>query len=56
MVGHVLIEIASVAMIIMTSISPEMYQTMLNMWCSQDFGVKYELNKEKIIIQPLVDI
>ena len=31
MVGHALIEIASVAMILMTSISPEMYQTMLNM-------------------------
>ena len=28
MVGHALIEIASVAMILMTSISPEMYQTM----------------------------
>jgi len=26
MVGHALIEIASVAMILMTSISPEMYQ------------------------------
>lgn len=31
MVGHALIEIASVAMILMTSISPEIYQTMLNM-------------------------
>lgn len=31
MVGHALIEIASVAMILMTSISPELYQTMLNM-------------------------
>ena len=31
MVGHTLIEIASVAMILMTSTSPEMYQTMLNM-------------------------
>lgn len=30
MVGHALIEIASVAMILMTSISPELYQTMLN--------------------------
>lgn len=31
MVGHTLIEIASVVMILMTSISPEIYQTMLNM-------------------------
>ena len=31
MVGHAFIEIASVVMILMTSISPEMYQTMLNM-------------------------
>ena len=31
MVGHALIEIASVAMILMTSIIPELYQTMLNM-------------------------
>ena len=31
MVGHALIEIASVVMILMTSVSPEMYQTMLNM-------------------------
>lgn len=31
MVGHALIEIASVAMILMTSVSPELYQTMLNM-------------------------
>jgi membrane protease YdiL (CAAX protease family) len=31
MVGHALIEIASVAMILMTSISPELYQAMLNM-------------------------
>ena len=31
MVGHALIEIASVAMILITSISPEIYQTMLNM-------------------------
>ena len=31
MVGHALIEIASVSMILMTSISPESYQMMLNM-------------------------
>ena len=31
MIGHALIEIASVVMILMTSISPELYQTMLNM-------------------------
>ena len=31
MIGHVLIEMASVIMILMTSISPELYQTMLNM-------------------------
>lgn len=31
MIGHALIEIASVLMILMTSISPELYQTMLNM-------------------------
>ena len=31
MIGHALIEIASVVMILMTSISPEIYQTMLNM-------------------------
>lgn len=31
MIGHALIEIASVIMILMTSISPEIYQTMLNM-------------------------
>ena len=31
MVGHALIEIASVALILMTSISPDLYQTMLNM-------------------------
>ena len=31
MVGHALIEVASVVMILMTSISPEIYQTMLNM-------------------------
>ena len=31
MIGHVLIEIASVVMILMTSISHEIYQTMLNM-------------------------
>ena len=31
MVGHALIEIASVTMILMTSISPEMYQTIVNM-------------------------
>ncbi len=31
MIGHTLIEIASVVMILMTSISPEFYQTMINM-------------------------
>ena len=31
MVGHTLIEMASVSMILMTSISPDMYQMMLNM-------------------------
>ena len=31
MIGHSLIEIASVVMILMTSISPDIYQTMLNM-------------------------
>ena len=31
MIGHTLIEMASVVMILMTSISPEIYQTMLNM-------------------------
>ena len=31
MIGHALIEMASVIMILMTSISPELYQTMLNM-------------------------
>jgi len=31
MVGHALIEVASVVMILMTSISPDIYQTMLNM-------------------------
>ena len=31
MIGHALIEMASVVMILMTSISPELYQTMLNM-------------------------
>ena len=31
MIGHTLIEMASVVMILMTSISPEVYQTMLNM-------------------------
>ena len=31
MIGHTLIEMASVVMILMTSISPELYQTMLNM-------------------------
>ncbi len=31
MIGHTLIEMASVVMILMTSISPEFYQTMLNM-------------------------
>ena len=31
MIGHALIEIASVLMILMTSISPELYQMMLNM-------------------------
>ena len=31
MIGHALIEIASVVMILMTSISPELYLTMLNM-------------------------
>ena len=31
MIGHALIEMASVVLILMTSISPEIYQTMLNM-------------------------
>ena len=31
MIGHALIEVASVIMILMTSISPEIYQMMLNM-------------------------
>ena len=31
MIGHALIEIASVVMILMTSISPDLYQTMLSM-------------------------
>ena len=31
MIGHALIEMASVIMILMTSISPDLYQTMLNM-------------------------
>ena len=31
MIGHTLIEMASVIMILMTSISPDLYQTMLNM-------------------------
>lgn len=31
MIGHALIEIASVVMILMTSISPNIYQTMINM-------------------------
>lgn len=31
MIGHALIEVASVVMILMTSISPNLYQTMLNM-------------------------
>ena len=31
MIGHAIIEMASVVMIVVTSASPELYQTMLNM-------------------------
>lgn len=32
MIGHALVEMASVVLVLVTSISPEIYQTWLNMW------------------------
>jgi len=33
MIGHAIVEIASVVLVLVTSISPETYQSWLNMWC-----------------------